>query len=793
MADSNHLSARVDELTDDDPFAELTRIMGQGAFVRPLPVDDGVDTLALDLEKELLGDFTDHQGAGAGFAEDGQSEYHAAGIFSDDDFASDLFKGTDLDEFEKALASEPIFEDQDFANSDFTSAEFTNPKVVSTYLPDEHYQLDAEPQVFEPEPILDSGIFGGYGQPEPAVYGEPEMAAEPAYFEPAFDLTGATYTLRGVAPVQEAYSEANYQVDHFEQEVDGLVLPTLNESDFQVEHALDTPQPDSPASSYAHEGREPFALSDLRIEEELEKALDFAPDWNDEPEAEHQLNAATEQSWQPATEQTQWSYDGPPEIDTVEIPEKAVAITESLDLPHAPYREEVKSAVQVDEIEELLSGAFGGMNHKTPQIDEWSEPQHADIAQQNADFDAMFDADLAAASAASMARKTYASADPQFDDAWNDSHNYDQSPRPMPGTPPPLRASGGFLNHRMTTIAALLAGVAILGAAGVYAFNQFGDGFSNEATLIKADNSPVKVKPENPGGTTIPNQDSQVYRQVAGETPASGAEQKQLVSTSEEPVQLSPQSDQLDQLVGQEVGSPAEELTDVLAAESTVKSDDRLVSTGNEASQTESHTMLTPRRVRSFVVRPDGTMVQREVEVPAEVPAQQAVAQALPGVENDRVAVAVPGGVSAAVESVGESTVAIPRSAPIPTARPNNVTRPAPSAPVAQAPIVPAAATPAPTQVAAVQPTAPVASAAQSGWSVQIASQPSLEAAQQSYQSLAQRHGTMLQGKGVNIVKADVQGKGTYYRVRIPAASKGDAISLCESLKSQGGNCFVSQ
>ena len=83
--------------------------------------------------------------------------------------------------------------------------------------------------------------------------------------------------------------------------------------------------------------------------------------------------------------------------------------------------------------------------------------------------------------------------------------------------------------------------------------------------------------------------------------------------------------------------------------------------------------------------------------------------------------------------------------------------------------------------------------AAASGWSVQIASQPSLEAAQQSYQSMAQRYGTMLQGKGVNIVKAEVSGKGTYYRVRIPAASKNDAVALCERLKSQGGTCFVSQ
>src|SRR5690606_973850 len=65
-------------------------------------------------------------------------------------------------------------------------------------------------------------------------------------------------------------------------------------------------------------------------------------------------------------------FDGPPEIETIEIREKAVAITESLDLPHVPYREEVKPAAQLDDIEELLSGAFGTMDHGAQQADEWT-------------------------------------------------------------------------------------------------------------------------------------------------------------------------------------------------------------------------------------------------------------------------------------------------------------------------------------------------------------------------------------------------------------------------------------
>ena len=76
---------------------------------------------------------------------------------------------------------------------------------------------------------------------------------------------------------------------------------------------------------------------------------------------------------------------------------------------------------------------------------------------------------------------------------------------------------------------------------------------------------------------------------------------------------------------------------------------------------------------------------------------------------------------------------------------------------------------------------------------MQIASQPSEAAAQSSYQDLARRYGSVLEGREVNIVKAEIAGKGTFWRVRVPARSRNDAISLCESYKASGGNCFVSQ
>ena len=88
---------------------------------------------------------------------------------------------------------------------------------------------------------------------------------------------------------------------------------------------------------------------------------------------------------------------------------------------------------------------------------------------------------------------------------------------------------------------------------------------------------------------------------------------------------------------------------------------------------------------------------------------------------------------------------------------------------------------------------ASVDAAAGGSWAVQIASQPSAEAAQSTYQDLARRYAGVLDGHGVSIVKAEIAGKGTFYRVRVPAKSRNDAVNLCTSYKAAGGNCFVSK
>jgi hypothetical protein len=70
---------------------------------------------------------------------------------------------------------------------------------------------------------------------------------------------------------------------------------------------------------------------------------------------------------------------------------------------------------------------------------------------------------------------------------------------------------------------------------------------------------------------------------------------------------------------------------------------------------------------------------------------------------------------------------------------------------------------------------------------------PSEADAQKSYRSLSSKFGNVLGGKPWEIRQADIPGKGTFYRVRIVAGSKDEAVALCEQYRAAGGSCLVSR
>ncbi|OHV85207.1 SPOR domain-containing protein [Ensifer sp. LCM 4579] len=378
----------------------------------------------------------------------------------------------------------------------------------------------------------------------------------------------------------------------------------------------------------------------------------------------------------------------------------------------------------------------------------------------------------------------------------------------------------GRRSQRTMLLAASVAGFIILGGAGVYAWmggssaSLTGDG----PKIILADKDPVKIVPEEKGGKTVPNQDKAVYDRVAGarsDTPRQDA----LVSTTEEPVDvvqktLTPETLPLegndfdDSLPGVS-SSEGEETARLLPGESTA----------DPAAEEERAPAVMPRKVRTMIVKPDGTLVPREG--PSAEPETRAVAVATPlpatasaeagasGTEgqaavavaeteikgagqsagSEQVALATPTQASTdeltPVRSVKTTTIASEATA-VPQARPEAPAKPAENKVVENQAV---------TETAAADPSAALATATvpPGSYVVQIASLPSEADAQKSYNNLSRKFADVIGGRGVDIRKAEIAGKGTYYRVRIPAGTREEANALCARYKSAGGSCLVTK
>ncbi|KSV77593.1 SPOR domain-containing protein [Sinorhizobium sp. Sb3] len=371
----------------------------------------------------------------------------------------------------------------------------------------------------------------------------------------------------------------------------------------------------------------------------------------------------------------------------------------------------------------------------------------------------------------------------------------------------------GRRSQRTMLLAASVAGVIILGGAAVYAW-MGGSGAVTSAEgpkIILADKGPVKVVPEEKGGKTVPNQDKAVYDRVAG-AQAGAPQQEALVSSTEEPMDVVQKT-----LTPETLPLEGSDDSDGLQANLPADDEDgaRLLPDGGAqtaAQEEDKAPAVAPRKVRTMIVKPDGTLVAREEPVAAPATDVAGATQPLPEAPSKEVAsadVTAAGQASANVDQVAlaatgnadieqvpvrsVTTTATGEKAPTPQARP--VEQPAKVAgtatergnmrPAEEQAVATAEAQPAQQVATASVPTG--------GYFIQVASLPSEAEAQKSYNSLSSKFGSVIGGRGVDIRKAEIAGKGTYYRVRIPAGSKEEANALCSKYKGAGGSCLVTK
>ncbi|SOE08397.1 sporulation related protein [Hoeflea halophila] len=386
----------------------------------------------------------------------------------------------------------------------------------------------------------------------------------------------------------------------------------------------------------------------------------------------------------------------------------------------------------------------------------------------------------------------------------------------------PVAPSAENSRSRGPVLAFAVLGVALFAGVGAFAWSMLSDDDTTAdggPRIIRADKEPVKILPENPGGMTVPNQDKAVYDRVAGGAGKSSG-QPALVNSAEEPV------DVVQRTLDPEI-LPLEG-----RSEFSEKSEERLTAdaTSDEAPpEAAAGPVVSPRKVRTMIVKPDGSIVAREVSepetdasaAPAETPdvaqsppegqaqpllspapvEQVDAAEVAPPVEDEpaNTEAAASEGTVAPVRVVTTQQIRPVANAPVPQGRPadqpvNVVGTVTQGGTVNAAPAV--TATPQPVEVAsapaaAAPAAAPVANPG--GYYVQIASQPTVEGARSSWQTLSNRYSSVLGGQSVDIQRADIPGKGVFHRVRVPAGNRDQANALCSRYKAAGGSCFVSR
>ncbi|MGH2342655.1 SPOR domain-containing protein [Segnochrobactraceae bacterium EtOH-i3] len=241
---------------------------------------------------------------------------------------------------------------------------------------------------------------------------------------------------------------------------------------------------------------------------------------------------------------------------------------------------------------------------------------------------------------------------------------------------------------------------------------------------------------------------------------------------------------------------------------------------GAAATGGDGETVMEPRRVRTVVVRPDGTIVPGQTTDPRAVPetAADTLPEPVPAADRNAMSDLVASGGTAAAsaesqvateaaeveqalasEPVGttQGPLRLPERRPAaPAVRTTTATTPATQPQTAAAPARTAGA---PMALVPGSSTAPAAATTQTAtapagsYMVQVTSQRSRDQALAAYQQLQRKFPSVLGGRAPSLQSVEISGKGTYYRVRVPGGSQAQAAQLCSQLKAAGGDCVVTR
>ena len=282
----------------------------------------------------------------------------------------------------------------------------------------------------------------------------------------------------------------------------------------------------------------------------------------------------------------------------------------------------------------------------------------------------------------------------------------------------PRERSGGGIMTALGRLGFVVGAVAVVGGLVWFGFRHSAE-VTDEASLplIKADPSPLKSRPAQPGGMEVPNQDKLVFDRL--DPGAAPPMVERLLPPPEVPMPR-----------------PVAPVLPAPAADAAAKG----------ASRTAIDTVMAPPPIPLRSGLPDED---------APAPAAKAPASTAPAAPPPAV---------------------VPAPVPAPAAQ----AQPRPAPPPAKAP--PAVAKP-----------APVTASGGAAVRIQVGAVPKEADAQTEWKRLQARHRDLLGGLSLTVVRADLPGKGVYYRLQAGPIDETRARAICDQLKSQNVGCQLAR
>lgn len=364
--------------------------------------------------------------------------------------------------------------------------------------------------------------------------------------------------------------------------------------------------------------------------------------------------------------------------------------------------------------------------------------------------------------------------DPVFDDAATDPRFDDIDPFAAPADDIYADRDGGQVADRFSgesrmrglIIVVAVIGFVVVGAVVAFAYRSFFGGADGTPPTVAADTTPDKVEPDQPASAEQPETGKLVYDRLNGDESTSA----EVVSEGEG--QGSDTNGRVVRII--EPAAPPAEGEDVAAAN------------GDE-----------PRRVRTVVVRPDGTVIAGGDDAAtgsqsATVPEPPTTVSTQQQTGTESATVSEPVVTGTATESTNTATQAT-SPVPLPPA-PRQVETVAVASTNQQSAAADEQATTAQPATGQPAPSQPVATAAlpSGAFLVQVAATREEGQAQATANSVQQRFAGIIGGYQPTVQRADLGSRGIFYRVAVgPMSSQQEAAQVCDRLKSAGLDCFV--